>query len=149
MRTMTPEVQELEIAEVEELVTLARAGAKHLALPMDAAPGEIVGAINTWLRAIEDDEQERPEDDTVMQLAVLLAVQYTRAFAWKWARITWDEDFAAHSVTAPDASIAIAPIQWVNAISKKEATTNVLLNFNMVAAGNVPPAKPGACVLFQ
>lgn len=144
-----PEVRLLEPEEIEELVGLATQAAAHLEIPIKSPPKDIVRAINALLRDIEDDAQERPADDMVMRVAVLLAFQYTRAFEWNWSYVTWDDEFSVHSITSPDASIAIAPIQWVNAISKKEATTNVLLNFNMVAAGGTPTAPPGACLIFQ
>jgi hypothetical protein len=143
------DVRELEAEEIEEIEKFAVQSAAFLEIAMDAPPEEIVTAVNTLLRDVEDDKRERPEDDIVMGLGLLLGFQYTRAFDWKWGYVTWEEGFEAHSITSPDAAIAITPIQWVNSISNKEATTNVLLNFNMVEAGNVPPAEPGACLLFQ
>jgi hypothetical protein len=143
------DVRELETEEVEEIEKFAVQSAAFLQVEMDASPKEIVTAINAFLRDIEDDKADRPDDDTVMGLGLLLAFQYTRELQWTWAYVTWEEGFAAHAITSPDHSLAITPIQWVNAISKKEATTNVLLNFNMIQAGNTPPAEPGACLIFQ
>lgn len=144
-----PDVKELEEEEVDEIGKYAVQAAAFVEIGLQAAPRDVVTAINSCLREIEDGQRSRPDDDTVMGIGILLGTQYTREFAWSWAYVTWDDGFSAHCVTSPDRAYAIAPIQWVNGISKKETTTNVLLNFNMIAAGNVPPSEPGACSLFH
>jgi len=126
-----------------EITELQGHGARLIGLDRTASPDEIVGAIKEKMGALRD-EGVVPEEDDIVGLGVLLGEQYVRRFDWHWAHVNFDDDFDDDNyfvcVLPVNNFLSINPIAWVNWILSGEKSNNVLLNFNMVAAGRVPQA---------
>lgn len=144
-----PEERDLKQDELEEVAAAMLSGAHALGISAGDAPKAVVTAINTLLGDHLDGTSTRPSDDMIIDLAVLLATQYSRAFKWSWAMVTWENGYEAYSMVSPDKSLAFTPIPWVKEIVDGEKAPNVLLHFNMIEAGKLPPASPGDYCLLQ
>jgi hypothetical protein len=134
------------IAEIDENCTLA---AKLLHVERDAVPKTIVAALTERVRDARATETAF-DDDWIVPFGTLLGEQYVRGFGWHWGEVVWDGDEANASVCvlSPDNALSIQPIWWLDHVITEHRSVNFLLNYNMVEAGNVPPAAPNEAVGF-
>lgn len=130
------------MSEIQELQAKSAAFFK---LDMTAAPESIVDVINGFVRQAKTDNTSLEEDD-VVGIGVLLGEQYVRKFNWHWGHVNHEEDANEDNyyvcILPADNSLSINPIWWINNMLTTSVSTNILLNFNMVAANKVPAASP-------
>ena len=120
--------------------------AASLGVSLDAPAKELVTAVNERLSAAESGEAEPLDGDGAVGMGALVGTQYVRGLGWSWVYATWEQGFEAWTVVSADRSLAINPLHWIRDIAAGEKTTNVLLNYNMIEAGNVPPVEPGSSI---
>jgi hypothetical protein len=135
---VSPEV----VAEIE---TVGPQVAAVLGVGVDDEPQSIVAAIDQY---VDEHRAEEIDVDVVVALGALLGSQYVRAFGWKWAALGHPDDEAVFSVVDQDHTIANQPLHWVRDVAERGRDVNFLLNFNMVAAGDVPPPRGDGPAIF-
>lgn len=144
------ETSKLDQEVLDDLAHYTQSGHHIIGSDDTAAPEHIVNLITGYVRDLKA-RGEIPDEEEVLALGILLGAQYVRGFAWHWARVVWDgdEDNDAIGVLPADGSLFINPMWWMNDTLTTDRATNFMLNYNMVAANNVPPAEPGEAVGFH
>jgi hypothetical protein len=131
-----PEILESLAGAAGEAAELARIG-------VDAAPLEIVTAINDFVRQEQKEPAEDADhwDDRALPLGSLWGLQFVRQFGWQWANVTLHDhgDVKAMGVFSPDRSLAIYPFYFIFGCLENQAPVTILLAFNMLAEGKIPP----------
>jgi len=140
-RPLPPEV----VAEVREAAARAR---KRLGLKDDRKPKAVVKAIYGELDAVRD-RKRMPKDEkrqTAIDLGALWGEALCAAAGWEWACVT-EDGTESYVVASPTRSHVVDPLVLAHRIltARREDNT-ALLAFNMIVAGNVPEAAPGACL---
>lgn len=138
-----------EPIDPELLDTLAQAageGAELARIGVDADPAVIVAAINDFVRHEQDEPVEGIDnwDDRALPLGCLWGLQVVRRFGWEWANVTLHEhgDVKALGVFSPDRSLAIYPFYFLFGCLENKVTVTILLAFNMLVEGKLPPLPP-------
>ncbi|MFF2528544.1 hypothetical protein ACFVS2_06475 [Brevibacillus sp. NPDC058079] len=137
-------IGKLDNETLQEIVKFQQHAAKLLQVKLDDQPHDIVKVITEWVRELKSNKQTLENDDCIA-LGVLLGEQYVRAFSWHWGTVN---DSSAAVLNA-DNSIAIQPIFWVDEVVTNREGTNFMLNFNMVADGNMPICPPNTAMWFH
>lgn len=100
----------------------------------------IVRARRPWSKLSLDDQ---------IALGVLLGHQYVRGLGWEWATFV-DADYSAEVVADKARGIMNRPIHWVHLlITEPRRELAIVLNFNMMEAGNFPPLDPSKPQFFE
>lgn len=141
-----PTVEPLPHEVTAELDSVVPEGAALLGVDVNDEPKSIVAAIDKYVAEHQADEIDR---DAIISLGALLGTQYVRAFGWKWAELVYAEDHTVYSVVDPAHQIGNQPLVWVLHVVEEGQELNFLLNFNMVAAGNMPPPRDDGPVMFS
>jgi hypothetical protein len=70
--------------------------------------------------------------------------QLVREFGWEWSAVTFHDhnDSKAIGVFTRDRSLAIYPWHFIVGCLENNATVTILLAFNMLVAGTIPPQEP-------
>ena len=136
---LTPDV----VAEIEAACPEA---ADLLGAGLEDEPGSIVAAIDGYVREHRDGGIER---SAILNLGVLLGMQYVRAFGWEWVELVYDDGPAAFAVVDPGRGIGNQPMNWIYDVVENGQERNFLLNFNMVGAGNVPSPTGDGPIMFN
>jgi hypothetical protein len=123
-------------------------GAELAGVAIDAAPLEIVTAVNTF---VSKPPRKRGVDnwtDRALPLGSLWGCQLVRHFGWEWSRVTFHEhgDSKAIGVFSKDRSLAVYPWHFVFGCLENQAPVTILLSFNMLAAGKIPAQAAKAYV---
>jgi hypothetical protein len=139
-----PDERELSAEERRELEGLLPKAYRLAGLDREPipAPHAVVRAINEFVRQLRAD---LPGGDQAAELALtigcLLGQQWCGEFGWEW-RLVSLPGFEGYGVVPPDRRFVYFPMQDVYDLLISESDElNLLLLFNMVAAGNVPPAS--------
>jgi hypothetical protein len=124
--------------------------ASTLNLDINEPPNQIVTKIDSWVQDAKSRDLS-PDEDTVIQLAALLAEQFVRAFGWHWGEVTWsgDPENSRTCILPTDNSLSINPFWWVSATLKERDWVNFLLKFNMMEMGDIPHAQPNDAAPFH
>lgn len=144
------EIREVDAETIADITGYAPKGLAIIGMAEEAAPKDVVAAITEHVRALKAERRSLTKDDT-LALGILLGWQYVRGFEWHWAEVVWDfdEDTAAIGVLPADNSLFINPMWWMNDTVNTDRATNFMLNYNMVAAHNVPPAERDEALGFH
>jgi hypothetical protein len=125
-------------------------GADLVGVAVDDPPAEIVAAINAYLsrpREGREKSSDPPDNwtDVALPVGSLWGQQMVRKFGWEWAGAVFPdrEDFRAIGVFNGDRSLAIYPWHFVLGCVENDATVTILLAFNMLLAGTIPPQGQG------
>ena len=132
---------------LESLAGAAGEGAELAEVSLDATPAEIVAAINDLVYR----QQKEPTDDVdnwedrALPLGCLWGMQLVRQFDWEWANVTLHDhdDVKAMGVFSPDRSLAVYPFYFIFGCLEHQATVTILLAFNMLDGGKIPPLPAG------
>ncbi len=127
-------------------------GLARLGVGVEAAPDEVVELLQSHLVALASGEGRlgTGKRTTVqMELGCAWGEQLHRAFGWQWARVALPAG-GGLALVSPDRALAHYPFDAVAPWLKRRAgSPTLLLLFNMIADGNVPPALPGALTTVQ
>lgn len=147
-----PDIRAASEDLLEEIRQFQAITADRLGINLADAPSSIVEKIKDQVSQLRDDGTELDED-SLAGLAVVLGEQYVRQFGWHWGEVNFKDDYDdAHYVACvliPDHSVAIAPVWWISEILDGEKSNGILLNFNLVAANQVPVAEPGSALIIH
>jgi hypothetical protein len=140
MRVTEEPIDPETLASLEDA---AGEGAELAGIRLDAPPLEIVAAINAFVRR----EQEQPTEgvdyweDRALPLGCLWGLQLVSHFGWEWANVTLHDhgDAQAMGVFSQDRSLAIYPFYFLFGCLENGAPVTVLLTFNMLESGKIPP----------
>ena len=147
-----PDIRPASADLLQEISHFQAVTAETFGFSLTDTPGDIVAKIKDQIAQIEDDGTELDED-SLAGLAVVLGEQYVRQFGWHWAEVNFKDDGEdAHYVACvliADDSLAIAPVWWISEILDGEKSNSILLNFNMVAANQVPLVEPGRALILH
>jgi hypothetical protein len=131
---------------LENIEGSAGEGAELADIDIEADPKTIVEAIN---RLVVHEQKHPTEgvdnwDDRSLSLGSLWGMQLVRQFGWQWVNVTFHDhnDAKAVGVVSPDRSLAIYPFYFIFGCLENGATSTILLAFNMLAAGKIPPQPP-------
>lgn len=150
--TAMPHFRDLAPDLIADIDEYQDEGGELLRLDRTVPPIEIVTAIHEWACSAQRDERE-VDTDEIVGAALLLGEQYVRKFKWHWRQVNLEGDGIDDNyfvcVLPADNRISIHPVGWMMSILQKGRPSNILLNFNMVAAGRVPHAAPGDAIGFH
>lgn len=122
----------------------AQAGLRTLAVRAEAPPARVVHALYEWVEAFRTGRRKTVSDleAVALRLGYAYGQQFVRAFAWQWAAWQSPEAGAQYVVLAPNASRIAQPLHLFYTLLVLPAYPNtVLLNFDMLSAGNLPTAE--------
>jgi hypothetical protein len=132
---------------LETLAGAAGEGAELAGTDVDADPADIITAINAFVRHEQKHPTEGidPWDDRALPLGCLWGLQLVRQFGWEWANVTLHDhgDVKAMGLFSPDRSLAIYPFYFLFGCLENQAPVTILLAFNMLVAGKIPPLPSG------
>jgi hypothetical protein len=140
-----PTVEPMPDEVIAELDMVVPAGAALLGVDVDDEPKSIVAAIDKY---VDEHLADEIDHDVIISLGALLGQQYVREFGWQWVELVYGEDDTVYSVVDPAHQIGNHPLVWVLRVVEQGHELNFLLNFNMVAAGNVPPPRDDGPVML-
>ena len=128
----------------------AREGVELVGVQVDAAPLEIVKAVNEFMRK-QQCTSDRDHDnwtDRALPLGSLWGCQLFRKFGWEWSSVIFDEqsDSKAIGVFSQDRSLAIYPFHFVYGCLENKVPVTILLSFNMLGDGAFPSQEANAYV---
>lgn len=131
----------------ENIPGAAAEGAELVGISVDAEPQEIVAAINDFLTTANKSDAVADIDlwtDRALPLGCLWGEALARAFEWQWASLIQHDhdDYQAVAIVNPDRSLAIFPFHYCYGCLENRVIPTVLLAFNMLQAGTIPPQKP-------
>ena len=138
-----------------EIEMLAGAARELLDLPASGGdPRTIVGTIDAAIRSQGWLEKTGLEaDEAAIALGALWGEQLTRAFGWSWVTLTETEpDVEEDADEADDEHVGVVPADrrylvfptyFIRGLLEPDADVTALLTFNLIAAGNLPPAESG------
>jgi hypothetical protein len=137
------QIAKLDSEVVDDIREFQKYARQHLKIDASSSPAKIVERIENFVKDIKG-RGEIPDQDLTIGLGVLLGGQYVDAFAWHWGEVVWDgnQENSQTCVLSRDNSLSINPIAWVHNVISTERSTNFLLGFNMIAAGNYPQFAP-------
>jgi hypothetical protein len=128
----------------DNLPGAAEEGAELVGITVDAYPQEIVAAINHfltkpkkvgWLKKLDNWE------DRALPIGSLWGSAMSREFGWQWVNLIQHDhnDFKVIALVNGDRSLAIFPFHYCFGCLENNVTPTVLLAFNMLKAGTIPP----------
>jgi hypothetical protein len=124
----------------------AQQGAALVGVSVEDSPLKIVTAINAFVSNPPKTSPGRVDNwgDRALPIGTLWGEQMVREFGWEWSAVTFHDhnDSKAVGVFSPDRSLAIYPWHFVFGCLENKATVTILLAFNMLAAGKIPPQDP-------
>jgi hypothetical protein len=142
--------------QLEEVRAGVARAHQHLALPPDAAPAAAQRAIFDAVRAIVT-SRKRPRPQELTDLAVALGMLWGQtvcdALGWQWCNVRYaDGGEVTFATASPTRAHVIAPgallyRQFTQRGPRPNVTT--LLFFNMLKAGKLPRAAPGAYRMLE
>jgi hypothetical protein len=125
-------------------------GARMIDASDQTPAADVVRAITEFAREAKSKGTKYSQDE-ILALGILLGQQYIAGHGWHWAEVVWDgdEENSAIGVLNSDESLFINPMWWANDVMNTDRAVNFMLNYNMVAAGNMPPGQPCEAVGFH
>ena len=137
---------EEERGEVEDCVSRARGwfgDAADFASP-DHIQQWIFETVNA-LRAKPSEANEEGETHTMLNLGCLWGQAVCDQLGWEWAAVTLEPESELYGLVTPSRSHVIFPLHYMQELlSDPEKDQTCLLLYNMLKAGSLPPAGPGA-----
>jgi hypothetical protein len=134
-----PAVESLTSAEETMFTEMAGRGALLLGPALENSPHTIVAAIDHYLS--QSDEDTSAEE--ISALAALLGEQYVRQFGWHRVRLRYPDGEILEAVVDQDTTIGTTPTSWLNRLADDPDSVNILLSFNMLAAGKAHNGNAG------
>jgi hypothetical protein len=139
-----PDERELSTEERRELEGLLSQAYRLVDLDPELvhAPRAAVRAIDELVGQLRADAPHAEQAvELALTLGCLLGQQWCSAFGWEWRVVTLAR-FEGYGVVPSDSRFVYFAMQDVYDLLISEADElNLLLLFNMVAAGNLPPAS--------
>jgi hypothetical protein len=135
-----------------EQIEMAAAGAvcrQRLQLPPDANPETVLQRITEEMQKLRPVLSTISADeriDTLLGLSAIYGDLLRSACGWSWAEVREGRSKRWIAALAPSGTHALALLPYVQKQIQSETPTVTLL-FNMIAAGQLPPAEPGRLVL--
>ncbi len=131
-------------SDIDEMTErgLARIGALE-----DESVPEVIDKLHRYVDRVRDSTAKLGKKASVarLELACAFAEQLHRAFAWQW---TQTPDGVA--IASPNGSHTVALVPMLERIAKPNSSSNTIaLQFNMIAAGNLPKAKRNGFVALS
>ncbi len=127
------------------LAGAAEEGAELVGVKVDAAPKVIVDAINRFLSKPKKAGWFKKVDnwDRALPIGSLWGSAMAREFGWHWADLIQHDhdDFKVIAIVNGDRSLAIFPFHYCFGCLENNVTPTVLLAFNMLKDGAIPPQK--------
>ncbi len=133
---------------LENIQGAAGEGAEMIGLSIDATPLEIVTALNSYVSKPPKKRRLDNWYDRALPLGSLWGSQFVRQFGWEWTGVTFHDqgDSKAIGVFTNDRSLAVYPWHFIFGCLENQAPVTILLSFNMLLAGKIPPPEPKAYV---
>ena len=143
---MKPKDRPLNEEEGAEMKQGIAAGLQRVNLSTSSPPDLVQQAIKPVIDQLRTQFANQSEDDggdAIWALASLWGDAVTRATDWEWILLL-DGDEEIHAIAPPARSHVIYPFHYIHSLlSDPDADQTSLLLYNMLKAGNLPPAKPG------
>lgn len=142
---VAPERMKLILGSAEDGVKAV--GVKSSQEPPDLIVAAVDQYVFDWQQGKLPKAKKIDAEDAPFALGTLWGQQLVRAFGWHWAMITFHEhsDSEAPGVIAPDRSLAVYPIHFVQGcLANRGVDVTIALAYNMLKAGKVkglPPNK--------
>lgn len=140
---------------MNEIRECVKEGLELIGLSQGASPDEVQRAIFQKVNDLRDDISATPEDfdgETILDLALRLGCLWGQVICdeldWEWANVTFPEgDFFA--ILTPDRSRVMLPLHYFKELMndpEKDPTSELI--YNMLKAGNLPPAEANEYLVF-
>ncbi len=138
-------ISEVPIEEIilQNIPGAAKEGAQLISISTDAAPLEIIKAVNAFVAKPVKRGWFRKTDnwnDRAMPLGALWGTQMVREFRWEWVNLVQHEhnDLKLVGVFDKRRSIGVYPFHFVYGCIENGVYPTIELAFNMLSAGKVP-----------
>ena len=132
-----------ERAELERARARAADWLRGTGLSARSKPALVAELVDVEVRSLRRKRERAPE--LVPLLASLYGDAIARALGWSWE--LWSEgDVRALAVVAPGSTHALLPGKLITAKLEPGADVTLLLLFNMLGEGRLPPSEEGALV---
>jgi hypothetical protein len=134
--------QPFEAGTYDDLSEMQAEGLIELGVGDDAGPRETAAAVERWL---EDARRDQRPVETRLSTRVALAwgVAVARQTGWAWGYYVWRGQ-RYPGLASPDRAHVHLPGIYILGQLEPETEITAELLFNMLAAGQRPPAQPGA-----
>ncbi len=123
-------------------------GYRRLGLEGEPRPEEVVDRVHRAVDAIQSGATKLKKNERTaaqMELGCAWGEQLHRALGWQWASVA-----GGLALVSRDRAVAHHPFAFVGRLIAPRARGNtVALLFNMLAAGQLPPSKPGSYTPVQ
>jgi len=141
------EERPLDQEEKNELAYFAHQGLVRLGLLGRAAsPEDIVCVVSQYLDRWRKEHRNPSEDDVLvfaLECSVLWASQVVRTLGWEWVAVL-EEGEPLYAIASPDRSRVVYPVVWFGDLARdRHLENNLVLTFNLLRSGKLPPARPG------
>jgi hypothetical protein len=139
----------LDESAQEEVRVLTNAGAALVKADPEQDPLSVVKRIATYVAAVRPLAGEELID-RALELGCLWAHQIVSVAGWIWAELHSADKTVQYAIVSSDRSVAILPgLKFRLLLEDAERPDNSVLLFDMVRAGNLPEANPGAYLLIS
>jgi len=129
------------------LAALVAHGHELLGLGQSPSPPRVAAEVERWLNDAQD--AEHPMDSSVsIPVAIAWGDAIARQLQWEWGEYHWDSDTKEPALAPPDRAHMFLPLTYILDKLEPGATSTAMLLFNMLVAGQRPPARPGAFVVI-
>ena len=108
-------------------------------------PAEVVGCIRRFVDAFR--ERGKPDDAerVAFALGVLWGDELQKTLGWSWIVLDDEAGVELFGIASPDRACAIRPQLFLyRLLSQRESDNAILLLFNMLKAGQLPPGAAGS-----
>jgi hypothetical protein len=132
-----PKLSDLAADELADIGSAIATAAERLDV-VGSEPAETVAAVRRWI-AKEKGKDGGFDEELAALVSLLWGDQLVKACAWRWCNSLADERRML-AVASPNGAFACLPMSYVAAVLEGRTDNTVELLFNMIFAGNLPPA---------
>ena len=129
-------------------------GLVRLRLDATAPPGDIVRAVDALIEAEQVEREKalkglylllfKSPTALIAEAAAVWGEQVVRELSWTWQKVV-RKDTPVRAIVAPQRTHVVFPDHYVSRMVEPPYDDNTLmLTFNLLEAGNLPAAAPGA-----
>ena len=144
-----PQVNPLSSDVVGEISAVIPSGYQRLEVTRGAEPAEVISAVEAVLLQHRRGQDELDRSDLIA-LGVVLGDVYVQSLGWEWVELGYPDGATAFAVLDPTHAVGNQPMNWVYDIAgSSNREIALLLGYNLVAAGSLPPAEPGDAIMLH
>lgn len=147
-----PAVVPLSADVVDEINEILPIGYDLIKAAPDAAPEQVLKAVETVIYNHRDGGDEL-DQDSMVALGLVVGDQYVRTLGWSWVQLQYEDDAEGDgpfAVVNARKDTGNQPMNWVYEIATDaDREIGILLNFTMIRTGAAQGGQPGDPMMFH